>query len=99
MNVVIRPINVRGRPLRTVERKASKSFVGVLRVREERNSLLNRAFTQAELVSDLDGQHGLVLPPLVDARIIWLKGKNLRITGMEVVEDLQYYQTWEIEVQ
>jgi hypothetical protein len=99
MNVVVRPINVCGRPLRTVERKASRSFVGILQVREERNNLLNRAYTQAELVSPLDGQFGKVLPPLVDARILWLKGKQMRITGMEVVEDLQYYQTWEIEVQ
>jgi hypothetical protein len=99
MNVIVRPINVRGKPMRTAERMASKMFAGVLQVREERNNLLGRAFTQAELVSPIDGQRGSLLPPLIDARILWLKKNEIRMTGMEVVEDMQYYQTWVIEVQ
>ncbi len=98
MQVVVRPINVRGRPLLTADRKASRAFVGTLRMREERNNLLNRAYTQAEIVSPIDGALGMVLPPLIDARVLWLKGKTMRITGMEIVEAYQYYQTWEIEV-
>jgi hypothetical protein len=98
MRATVRPINVRGRPLRTAERKAAKEYVGVLRFREERSNELGRAFVQAELVSPIDGQHGQVLPPLIDARVLYLHGRKLRVTGMEVVEDLQYYQTWDIEV-
>lgn len=98
MRATVRPINVKGRPLRTGERKASKEFVGTLRFREERSNQLGRAFVQAELVSPIDGQQGQVLPPLVDARVLYLHGRKLRVTGMEVVEDLQFYQTWDVEV-
>ncbi|MFG6463725.1 hypothetical protein ACG04Q_19280 [Roseateles sp. DXS20W] len=97
MRATVRPINVRGRPLRSSERKATQEYVGVIRMREERNNQLGRAFVQAELVSAIDGQQGQVLPPLIDARVLYWKGKNLRVTGMEVVEDLQYYQTWDVE--
>ncbi len=99
MQVVVRPINVRGRPLLTADRKASRSYAGTLRMREERNNLLNRAYTQAEVVSPVDGGLGMVLPPLIDARVLWLKDKTMRITGMEIVEAHQYYQTWDVEVE
>jgi hypothetical protein len=99
MNVIVRPINVKGKPLKTSERRASKTYVGRLRIREDRLTFLNRAFTQAELLSNIDGQEAPVLPPLVDARVLWLDDAAMRMTGMEIVEGLQYYQTWDIEVQ
>lgn len=98
MKATVRPINVRGRPLRSVDRKASKLFVGRLQFREERSNMLGRAFVQAELISLVDGQHGQVLPPLVDARVLHMDGNKLRVTGMEVVEEQQFYQTWDVEV-
>lgn len=98
MDVIVRPINVNGSPLKTKDRKAGKSYSGVLRVREDRLNLLGRAFVQAELISKVDGQESLMLPPLVDAHLLWLNESGMRITGMEVVANIQYYQTWDIKV-
>lgn len=98
MDVIVRTINVNGKPLKGKDRKAGPSYSGKLRVREDRLNLLGRAFVQAELVSKVDGQESLILPPLVDAHLLWVEASGMRITGMEVVESIQYYQTWEIEV-
>lgn len=98
MNVIVRPINVNGKPLKTADRKAGRSYAGRLRVRQDRLNILGRAFVQAELVSKVDGQETPMLPPLVDAHLLWLDDAGMRVTGMEVIDSVQYYQTWEIEV-
>jgi hypothetical protein len=39
-----------------------------------------------------------VLPPLIDAAVLWIKGHTMSVTGFERIEQTDYAQTWLIEV-
>lgn len=98
MDVRVKTVNVKGRQLKGLALKAAPSHPGTLRLREDRMNLLSRAVMRAEVRSTVDGVEATVLPPLVDAQLIWLDGKELRLRGIEVVDDVQYAQTWIVEV-
>ena len=98
MNVEVQPIYERGKGVRTKERASKSLFRGTLQVREERVHELGRNTTIAALLSNTDGKKGPLLPALHDASLLYVSGSQLRLRGFELVEDVQYAQTWDVKV-
>ncbi len=98
MRVEVRPMNVKGKPLKNSEMKAVSPCRGDLRVFENRLHYLGRAATCARVVSASDGLETDVMPELTDASLLWLDAKVIRLRGVEVVEGTHYSQTWDIKI-
>lgn len=98
MRAEIRPINVRGKSLPKAIRLKESAYSGKLRIFENRIHAFGRVVTCATLTNPKDGLDGLVLPELVDVEIIWLDDNGMRLRGLELVDGVQYGQTWEIKV-
>ena len=98
MQVEVRPINVGGRPLPTSQRKKEPASRGKLRIFENRNHRLGRVVLCATLTHATDGLNTEMLPELMDAQVIWLDDKVMRVRGVEDVGGTMYAQTWEIMV-
>ena len=98
MKVQVQLINERGRPLQSRTRARMPAYRGVLRVNEERNQELGRAVVTAQLLSDLEGTGGPLLPTLHDAAMLFVRDGQIRVRGFEMVEGAQYGQTWDIKV-
>lgn len=98
MLVDVRPINVSGRPLPTSLRKKEPACRGKLEIVEDRNHRLGRVVLCATLIHATDGRDTELLPELMDAQVIWLNDKSMRVRGVEDVGGTMYAQTWEITV-
>ena len=98
MKVEVQLINERGRSVPPRARAALPKYQGVLSVKEERVHELGRAVVLAKLVSSTDGTETLILPALHDAAVLYLQGSQLRVRGFELVEGIQYGQTWDVKV-
>jgi hypothetical protein len=98
MRVEVRPINQKGKLLKKVDRLSTPPCRGELKVLENRLHHLGRAATCARAVSTADGLETDLLPELVDAAILWVDEKTIRLRGTEVIDDVQYSQTWDIMV-
>lgn len=98
MKVEVQLVNERGRPVTAAQRAAMPKYRGVLQVNEERIQALGRAVVTAQLLSETDGTQPPVLPVLHDASMLFVLGDQIRVRGFELVEGVQYGQTWDIRV-
>jgi len=97
MRVKVRTMFDKGRALPQQERYSHPAHVGVLNISEHRDPELGRALVRARLL-DAKGNEVEILPELNDARILWLEGSKLRLSGMERIDKAAYAQTWSVEV-
>jgi hypothetical protein len=98
VKVEVQLINERGRAMSTRARTALPKYEGVLSVKEERIHELGRAVVLAKLVSATDGTQTPILPALHDAAVLYVQGSQLRVRGFELVDGVQYGQTWDVKV-
>ena len=98
MRAEIRPINHRGKPLAKSLRMKQPPSSGELRIFENRMHAFGRVVLCATLTSATDGIETEQLPELVDAQVIWLDDRQMRIRGVELVEGILFAQTWDIRV-
>jgi len=98
MRVKVRPLQMNGRSLRRDELRDLPPHVGVLKVAEARDYALSRPLVRAWLLDIMVGTETDVLPELSDARLLWAEGNTLRFVGFERIEDVNYAQTWAVEV-
>lgn len=97
MRVKVQPMNVKGKPRFSKERERRESFVGELKIFENRLHSLGRAVVTARVIEVLDGSETPLLE-LYDIAVLWAEAKRLRVRGFEIQESVQYAQTWDIEV-
>lgn len=95
MRVRVLPMYRRGAAY--TRREGTPPVLGDLRVTEQRDPRLGRAVTMARLVGDGAGEAD-VLPELRDMRLLWMREREMRLTGLEHVDDAAYAQTWHVEV-
>lgn len=98
MRVEVRPLNVHGKPLTRAQHQRLPASVGKLKVIEKRSSKLDRIVLCATLTSVSDGLETELLPELGEAQVIWVDDGVMRIRGIEVLEGVQYAQTWAVKV-
>lgn len=98
MKVQVQLINERGRPLATRARANTQKYQGQLRINEERSQELGRAVVTAQLLSGNDGTLSPVLPTLYDVAMLYVRDDQIRVRGFEMVEGVQFGQTWDIKV-
>ncbi len=97
MRVRVRPINLRGQPLRKDERLEREVYEGRLALQEVRINDFGRALTRARVTDLLEGNEKVMLE-LLDAVVIWIGEQSMRIRGFETVAGVQYGQTWDVEI-
>lgn len=98
MLVEVRPIFRCGKLVPKSVRLADAPHRGKLSMQENRLHALGRAVLCARLGNHNDPNEIDVLPELVDAQVIWVMDRKLRVRGVEQVGDAFYGQTWEVEV-
>ena len=98
MKVEVQLVNEKGRCIRPKERHAMPRYQGVLRINESRHQSLGRICVTAALLSPTDASELPLLPPLLDAVVLFSWGARMRIRGYEVLQDIQYAQTWDVKV-
>lgn len=98
MRVEVRTINQKGKLLKKADRLNLPPCRGELKLLENRLHTLGRATTCARIVSAGDGLETDLLPELVDASVIWMDDKAIRLRGIEIIDDIHYSQTWDIKV-
>ena len=96
MQVKVRPMRREGRNLHQQAQSTLPPFVGSLSVTEARDPYLSRQVVRARLLAM--GSEADVLPVLVDAKLLWAGGNQLRLAGFEQVGDANYAQTWNVEM-
>jgi hypothetical protein len=97
MQVKVRPINIKGRPLFKKDRLRGKSFAGELKVIETREERFGRGMTTARVLESLDCIEKTVLE-IHDATVLSIDSKSMRMRGFEVIDEVQYAQTWDVEI-
>jgi hypothetical protein len=97
MRVRVRPINVNGRPQFQQERERRELYVGELKVQENRLHQLGRVVTTASIVNVTDNATVTMLE-LFDVVLLWAEGNRIRMRGFEMIDNVQYAQTWDVEV-
>jgi hypothetical protein len=99
MKVEVKCINERGRALFSSERKGlAPKHVGALVLQEERNGKLGRNTLVATLQDTRGGTRQPVLPGLFDAQVLWVRDGEIRIRGVEILDETEYSQCWEVKV-
>ena len=98
MRVEVQTTYENGRELPKRERVLRPKFRGNLHVREARVQSLGRIATTADLSSVTDANEQLLLPTLLDARVLFLHDGQMRIRGVESIQGAQYGQTWDVKV-
>jgi hypothetical protein len=98
MRVQVLALRNKGRNLNKSELEGVPRRVGVLRVREMRDIELNRPSLQARLFDPTKTGESDLLPALEDARLLYVEGDRLRITGIERLADADVAQTWDVEL-
>ncbi|MBV8037350.1 hypothetical protein [Roseateles sp.] len=98
MKVEVQPVYEKGKGIRARERASMPKYRGLLRVHEQRVHELGRIATIAALVSSTDGTEQPLLPSLHDANLLYVNGTQLRLRGVELVDEVQYAQTWDVKV-
>lgn len=76
-------------------RKAQRTYVGVLVVREARSTEFGRTLMVANL---LNTEQEPALAPLYDAATLLIENSRLRLRGFEVTAGVQFAQVWDIKV-
>lgn len=98
MQVKVRPLQAKGRHLKQAELRAAPPFMGNLKVAEGRDYDLSREVIRARLLDITAGTETDVLPELCDARLIWVGDNKMRFSGFEQVDNVNYGQTWMVEM-
>ena len=98
MKVEVQLVNEKGRLIRPKERHAMPRYQGMLRINESRHQSLGRICVTAALLSRTDAAELPLLPPLMDAVVLFSLGARMRIRGFEVMDEIQYGQTWDVKV-
>lgn len=98
MKVEVQQLFEEGRAIPRKESPARPRYRGRLSLGERRHSELGRIALTAELQSLTDSTGSSVLPPLLDAAVIYVDKRQLRIRGFETMNGLTYGQVWDIEV-
>lgn len=98
MKVEVRPTRIKGYALRTKDRKDLPPVVGFLEVKEARIARLGRSTIAATVRSATDPLGNEVLVEITDVRLLWISANQLRLTGVEMLEDREFMQTWDVRV-
>ncbi len=98
MKVEVQMVNEKGSAVPTKQRAAMPKFRGVMHLREARVQSLGRIVKTAELNSGTDKSSQALVPTLLDADVLFLHEQRMRIRGFELVEGVQYGQTWDVKV-
>ena len=75
-----------------------KKYHGHLRIQEARSQAFGRIVLMTDLLSATGDADDAMLPTLHDACVIYLNKGTMRIRGFEVVNGIQYGQTWDLKV-
>lgn len=80
-----------------------KPTIGDLSLKESRDEHLNRFQRSAHLFDStgaINQRKGELIPPLIDAAVLWIRDRRMTISGFERDEmsSVTYAQTWLIEV-
>ena len=97
MKASVKTLRLKGRNLNRDELKDVPAFVGLLRIREERDRELNRTMVCAQLLDPTSTADQDLVPMLVDASLVWGEANKWRITGIERLDDADVAQTWSVE--
>lgn len=97
MRVKVRRLRLNGKNL-PMNPEGAPPVSGELRVRPERDPELSRDVTRARLLDVGRGTETDLLPDLSDAQLLWAKGGQLRLSGVERVGGVSFAQTWAVEV-
>jgi hypothetical protein len=98
MRVRVRKLRKSGRVLNRDELKDIPPLVGVLRVAEVRDHELGRPIVCARLLDPTTKVDVDLTPELGDARLLWVEGRKMRLTGIERLQDADVAQTWSVEL-
>ena len=98
MKVEVQLINENGRSIAASDRTSMKKYRGHLRIREARSQSLGRTGLTSDLLSATSDADDALLPTLHDANVIYLSKGTMRIRGFEVVDGVQYGQTWDLKI-
>jgi hypothetical protein len=98
MKVEVQLINEKGRGIPTKDRSFMPKYRGRLRIREARSQAFGRIVNMSDLLSLTCGTEDALLPSLHDASVIFLNKGTMRIRGFEVINGVQYGQTWDLVV-
>ena len=99
MKVKVRLLRYCGNHITPSETAECPAYAGILTVDETRDLPTGRSLTHAKLVGILAGTETNVLPDLLDARLLWAKGSKLRVSGFERINNIEFSQTWSVEVE
>ena len=97
MQVQVRKLNSNGKPLFKDAPERQSVFAGKLQVAENRIHKQGRVVITASVIDTID-VNASILIELYDAVLLWADGKKMRMRGFEDIDNVQYGQTWEIEI-
>jgi hypothetical protein len=98
MKVKVMLMRKLGRNMPQKEQHDAPSVTGRLSLDEKRDPELGRTVMRAQLRSLLQEQGAELLPDLNDARVLWIDGSRMRLSGLERLENASYAQTWAVEL-
>lgn len=99
MRVKVQVLRKEGRLLWSGAAEANApGHAGILTLGEKRDPALGRTLTRVKLTSIAVGADTDLLPELLDARLPWVHEQKMRLVGFERIADVEYAQTWSIEV-
>jgi hypothetical protein len=98
MEAKIRALRKDGRNLNGDQLKGVPRRVGILRVTEDRDIELNRPMVRARLLDPTRTSESDLLPPLDDARLLFLDKGKMRLTGIERLAERDVAQTWDVRL-
>lgn len=98
MKVKVKPLFKQGEVLIRAEHLKEPAHVGDLTLSESRDQRLSRSVIKARLVDNERGNGTDILAELFDARVLWIEGTSMRMSGIEQVGNAAYAQTWAVEV-
>lgn len=98
MRVRVQLMRRNGRVLIAADRDKQPPYAGFLSVTEKRDAKISRTLVQARLISMSTGTGVDLLPALNDVQLLWAENNEMRLTGIERINDVDYAQTWSVEV-
>lgn len=98
MRVKVRPLRKEGRLIVSTEQPKTPGFAGVLTVEEKRDHVSGRTLARARLTGITTSSDTDLLPELLDVRLLWARDDKLRVAGFERIGNVEYAQTWAVEV-
>lgn len=81
-------------PMESVKEKPP--FTGIFSIRERKDYKAGRSVLIARLVDPEEPGEIDVIPELMDAKVIGLKGQELTVTGYERIHEQDFAQSWRV---